>query len=165
MNLRETSEVLARAAAYDYRTVGESDIRAWHDALSDLDVDACGRAVVAHYRESTDRLMPAHVRRLVTAEAREDHERRHSENLARMLAGVDASVGDARAEATKALLAELRDSLPAVSSSLVFRRAEWRDADRARRPDRVGDADVPNPLFTGAPPPGGFPVPDDADPT
>lgn len=57
-------DVLAKVAAYDQRTVGQADVLAWHEALSDVDRSAALTAVTRHYRESTDRLMPAHIRRL-----------------------------------------------------------------------------------------------------
>lgn len=67
MNLTETSALLTFAARYDRRTIGEQDVRAWQEALADVDVEGARDAVVAHYRESTDFLMPAHVRARVKA--------------------------------------------------------------------------------------------------
>lgn len=163
MNLEAAARILARAAAYDRRTIGAADVRAWHDALADLDEAACHLAVIAHYRDQTDWLMPAHIRRHVEAEARVEAERRHSAELRRMLDSAEASIGEDRPQAVKDLLAEVRRRLPAVPSAVAFRRPEWRDADRARRPDRVGDADLPNPHFAGPPPAGGFPIPDVAE--
>lgn len=160
MNLEAIARVLARVAAYDRRTVGRADVAAWHDALDDLDEDACHRAVVAHYRDSTEWLMPAHVRRRVEADARAESERRHSEELRRMLESAEASRSEGQDPRVKELLVELRRRLPAVPSAVAFGRPEWRDADRARRPDRVGDADRPNPHFVAPPPEGGFPVPE-----
>jgi hypothetical protein len=65
MNLQETAAVLAKAAAYDNRNVGEANVRAWHEALGDLALADCLAAVAQHHRTSTDYLMPAHIRRLV----------------------------------------------------------------------------------------------------
>jgi hypothetical protein len=58
----DTADLLGLAAFYDNRTVDASVIAAWHDALGDLDRDDAITAVRAHYSESTDWLMPAHVR-------------------------------------------------------------------------------------------------------
>lgn len=60
----QAAKLLAFASAIDQRTVGEADALAWADLLDGLDFDRCVDAVRRHYRESTDRLMPAHVRRL-----------------------------------------------------------------------------------------------------
>lgn len=73
MNLRDTAKVLAKAAAFDQRTVGEADVLAWHETVSDLDVDDALAAVSRWYRDRSDRLMPAHLReavRLVRADRR-----------------------------------------------------------------------------------------------
>ena len=64
MNRADAARLLALAAAYDCRTVGETDVAAWHLALDGLDPERCKAAIVRHYRESTDRVMPAHIRRL-----------------------------------------------------------------------------------------------------
>lgn len=71
MNLTDTAKLLTVVASYDRRQVGEADVLAWHEALHDLDVGLCREAVAAHYRTSTEWLMPAHLRRL-TAAARND---------------------------------------------------------------------------------------------
>lgn len=68
MTPSETAELLATVQAYTGRTVGTVDVAAWHEALNDLPLDASRRAVVRHYTNSTDWIMPAHVRRLVKAE-------------------------------------------------------------------------------------------------
>lgn len=65
MTRHETALLLGLAAARDYRTIGEVDVAAWHQDLADVDFADAREAVSRHYRESTDRLMPAHVRRQV----------------------------------------------------------------------------------------------------
>lgn len=69
MNLAETAELLALAAAYDGRTVTATDVHAWHALLQGTDPGQGKAAVGAHYSRHTWRLMPAHVLQLV-AEAR-----------------------------------------------------------------------------------------------
>jgi hypothetical protein len=58
-------DLLTTAAAFDRRTVGDADVIAWHAAVGDLPFADAQAAVVQHYAESTDWLMPAHVRKLV----------------------------------------------------------------------------------------------------
>ena len=65
MTLDETIDLLTAAAAFDRRTVGETDAVAWHAAVGDLRFEDCQAAVIAHYTGSTDWLMPAHVRQRV----------------------------------------------------------------------------------------------------
>lgn len=65
MTLEETVDLLTAAAAFDRRTVGETDAVAWHAAVGDLRFEDCRAAVIAHYTKTTDWLMPAHVRELV----------------------------------------------------------------------------------------------------
>ena len=65
MNAEEASRLLAKCASYDRRKVGEADIIAWYQVLSDLDYDDCTAAVIAHYAETTDWIMPAHIRQRV----------------------------------------------------------------------------------------------------
>lgn len=61
----DAARLLALAAAYDRRTIGEADAVAWADVLADLDVADCAQAIREHYTISTDWIMPAHVRRIV----------------------------------------------------------------------------------------------------
>ena len=62
MNKPEAANLLAVMQTYDQRTVGETDVIAWHSALGDLTFPECRDAVIAHYRQQTDRIMPAQVR-------------------------------------------------------------------------------------------------------
>lgn len=77
MNPSEAAELLGVAATFDRRTVGESDAVAWAAALHDITLDDAKRAVVEHYRESREWIMPADVRRRVKA-AREARMARHA---------------------------------------------------------------------------------------
>jgi len=62
MNRDDTVRVLAKAAAYDGRTVGVADIAAWWEACGDLDAGDAMQAVTLHYKDSSDWIMPAHLR-------------------------------------------------------------------------------------------------------
>jgi hypothetical protein len=58
----EVARVLTRAASFDQRTLGDADVDAWFQVIGDLDFAECMAKVIEHYRSSTDRLMPAHLR-------------------------------------------------------------------------------------------------------
>lgn len=69
MNPSDTAAALARAAAFDRRTVGEVEARAWAEAMpADYTLPEVIAAIVAHYTASTDFLMPAHVVKIVKAD-------------------------------------------------------------------------------------------------
>jgi hypothetical protein len=61
MNPSDAALLLAFCAAFDQRTVGEADARAWSEALGLIKVDDAREAVVGHYRDETRRVMPADV--------------------------------------------------------------------------------------------------------
>jgi len=71
MTADDIGRVLAKAAAFDRRTVGEGDILAWFDAIGDVDPEDALEAVTAHYRQTDAWLMPAHVLRHVEQTRRE----------------------------------------------------------------------------------------------
>lgn len=71
----ETIDLLSVAAAFDRRTTGESDVMAWHAAVGDLDFSDSRAAVIAHYQQSRDWVMPADVRARVKAMRRDRLER------------------------------------------------------------------------------------------
>ena len=75
MNHSETATLLAMIQAFDRRTVGEADVTAWQAALDDLRFEDCRTAVVAHFRISSEWLMPAAVRAAVKAARRDRLER------------------------------------------------------------------------------------------
>lgn len=62
MTPKETGKLLGFAALYDARKVDPAVTVAWHQVLSDIPYADAEAAVRAHYAESPDRLMPAHVR-------------------------------------------------------------------------------------------------------
>jgi hypothetical protein len=65
MTAEETAKLLAACATYDHRKIGALDVVAWHRIIGDLPFADCETAVLAHYADSTDWIMPAHVRRRV----------------------------------------------------------------------------------------------------
>lgn len=64
MTPAEAGRVLALAAAYDNRQAGQAAALAWAQALDPgITVDDAQAAVVAHYRDSREWVMPADVNR------------------------------------------------------------------------------------------------------
>jgi hypothetical protein len=66
MTRSEVAALLAFCAAYDQRTIGEADVLAWDEALDspwvpNIDVDEAQAAVIAHYRETPQRITVADV--------------------------------------------------------------------------------------------------------
>jgi len=64
MRFDETAAVLAKIKLGDNRQVDNAGfvLNEWHDAIGDLEYSDAIAAVVLHRRESTDYLMPAHIR-------------------------------------------------------------------------------------------------------
>lgn len=76
MTPAEAATLLAVAAAFDNRRADEAASIAWAAALDGLGVTDCRDAIVAHYRASSEWLMPAMVRtavRRVRAKRIEEH--------------------------------------------------------------------------------------------
>jgi hypothetical protein len=69
-------QLLAFAALYDNRKVGDPDVIAWLEAIGDLPYADARTAVAGHYgSETTERIMPGHIRTRVKAMRRERIER------------------------------------------------------------------------------------------
>jgi len=69
----DASRLLALAASYDNRRPDDTGAaaRSWAKALGGLRFEDCIEAIHLHYRDSTDFLMPAMIRRLATPLANE----------------------------------------------------------------------------------------------
>lgn len=67
MSPEEVVDLLTLVASYDRRTVGKADVDAWFMATGDLPFEDAKVAVVKHYRESREWLMPADIRKHVRA--------------------------------------------------------------------------------------------------
>lgn len=65
MNAEEAGRVLAKCASYDRRKTSDADTIAWFQVLGDLAYDDCIAAIIAHYGDTSDWIMPAHIRRRV----------------------------------------------------------------------------------------------------
>ena len=67
MNASDAARLLALAAAFDRRTIGETDAVAWADALAGFTFDECAEAIRDFFRSSNAWLMPAHICAIVKA--------------------------------------------------------------------------------------------------
>ncbi len=65
MNEHDVIDVLTAIAAYDQRTVGPEDVKAWHAIAryGNWNRDGAIRAVVDHYSRQGKRIMPADITR------------------------------------------------------------------------------------------------------
>lgn len=69
----ETAKLLALCAAYDQRTIGESDVLAWHEGLQspwvpNIDLEEAQDAVIAHYQATPLRVTVADVLKWIKTE-------------------------------------------------------------------------------------------------
>lgn len=62
MNITDAAKLLTVCAAYDRRKPDEDQAQAWALALNGLDFLPCRDAIVAHYQESREWIMPADIR-------------------------------------------------------------------------------------------------------
>lgn len=62
METREAFQLLTLASARDGRTVDAAVAAVWADDLSDVALSDAVAAARAHYRETSDWLMPSHIR-------------------------------------------------------------------------------------------------------
>lgn len=65
MTPEEAGKLLGICASYDNRNVDELNVYAWFRVVGDLPYGQCEQAVVAHYSESREWIMPADVRKRV----------------------------------------------------------------------------------------------------
>ena len=96
MTTDEVIDLLTLMASFDRRTVGEADVAAWTLAVGDLAYRDSQEAVVRHYREHREFLMPADARALVKSI--------RSDRVARAV--IPAPAPDLDPRAYKAALAE-----------------------------------------------------------
>jgi hypothetical protein len=67
VNAAEIGDLLGFAALYDNRKASDPDVMAWLKAIGDLPYADCEAAIAAHYGDSTERVMPGHIRTRVKA--------------------------------------------------------------------------------------------------
>jgi hypothetical protein len=147
MNLEETAAVLAKAAGYDNRTIGDANVLAWHEALGDLDIRDCLTAIAQHHRESTEYLMPVHIRRIAANLRHGRQELDFRQQQHRELEAYRATAGPLtdRSADILALVALVRSVLPEGNVEALYPRREyWRREHQAYR--RQANA-TPNPAY------------------
>jgi hypothetical protein len=127
MNRVEVALLLTAAAARDLRTIGEADVLAWFEDIGDLDYQDCRAALRLHYRDSTERIMPAHVRRLVR-QVRDERRRLEGQHEVRALPSRFED-DDTRGMRIRDGVQQCRDVLTEVMARLEVNRAEG-EADR-----------------------------------
>jgi hypothetical protein len=113
MTTEEAGAVLAACASFDRRKTGPLDVIAWYRAIGDLDFIDCERAVIAHYGETTDWIMPGHIRTRVKAKRRERIERG-------ILAAPSAALTDNPANYRATLKADLHRLADGLSEPLAI---------------------------------------------
>jgi hypothetical protein len=75
MTPEETGKLLGLCASYDNRNTDDSVTYAWFRAIGDLPFAECESAVIAHYTDSREWIMPADVRTRVKRQQRDQAER------------------------------------------------------------------------------------------
>lgn len=65
MNRAEVAQLLAYAAAFDKRTIGDADVLAWYDVLDRTPYEPAKAAVREWYREHPEPVTPAHIHRVM----------------------------------------------------------------------------------------------------
>lgn len=124
MNRSEIALLLGLCAARDNRRVDEVMVAAWHEDLADVTLADAREAVARHYRESTDRIMPAHIRQQVKA-IREERRRRDPHEVRALPSRFEADV--ARDVRVREGVARCRE----VIGPVLARLAEARKANQA----------------------------------
>lgn len=135
--------VLTKAAAFDQRTIGEADVLAWHEALSDLDAADALAAVTRHYSTTEQRIMPVHVRRLAREVAAARREAIERDEARRSIEAYQATAGPLtdRSAEVQAFVNEIRDVLPEGDrEALMPRRVAWEREHRAHQRAATGES-------------------------
>jgi hypothetical protein len=132
----EAAQVLAKAAAFDRRTVGEIDARAWAEVLGHVSLDDALAAVTRHYAGSREWIMPSDVREQV----RQIHNDRSPGGGG--LAAIAASAAPAvplrdRSADVQRLVAQVVEALPTTETERSHTRAVARARREHGRPERL----------------------------
>lgn len=81
MTPEEAGKLLGMCAAYDNRNVDDSALYAWFRVVGDLPYAECEQAVIAHYTDSREWIMPADVRKRVKRKQYEEEDRNRIREL------------------------------------------------------------------------------------
>jgi hypothetical protein len=143
----DTARVLAKAAAFDQRTIGTTDVAAWYEAIGDLEAADALAAVTRHYQATEQRIMPSHVRQLAAQIVRERHRELREAAERRAIEAEEAArqhTEDRSAEIA-AFVGQVRDGLPPGDPAVLRPRAAyWEREHRAYRRHVEGE---PNPHY------------------
>jgi hypothetical protein len=141
MTPADAAHLLALVAAFDRRTIGETDAVAWADALDGYTPDECAEAVRDYFRNSDAWLMPTHVRAIVKAKRADLADRAAAYQHHQAIAAVpyeQSAAHKAYLEASKVLQAamvakyeRLGQPMPEISAH-PFRRWTPRAGDAAK---------------------------------
>lgn len=143
----DTARVLTKAAAFDQRTIGETDVMAWHEALADLDAADALAAISRHYATSEQRIMPVHVRRIAVEIGRERRRALREAEEHRAIAAYAEQAGPLtdRSAEIQQFVGQVRDVLPEGDREALHpRTVAWEREHRAHQ--RATTAE-PNPHF------------------
>jgi hypothetical protein len=147
MTRAQVALLLGLAATRDQRNVGETDVMAWHEDIGDLDFEDARAAVSQHFRESTDRIMPAHVRRIAAQIDRDRRKAAREEQERLAIEAADAGRGPTqnRSAEIAEFVARVRDVLPEGDpDTLRYAKGYWREQQEAA--EREANAE-PNPEY------------------
>jgi hypothetical protein len=140
VNLTETHDLLTFVAAYDNRRFDDATVLAWQPILADLSFADCRAAVMNHFGLSEAYLMPVHVRRGAVELRNRRRQRREDDD--RLALQADPTRRD-RSEDVRALIEQLRDSLPDGDPDKL-RRPEVLQWERRREREATAE---PNPAY------------------
>lgn len=158
MTPQEAAALLAVAAAFDNRKPDPDAARAWSIALDGMRFTDCRDVIVAHYRASTEWLMPIHViaavkklraSRLETAEPPSPPPGMDADDVEgylRWLASVRQAIADGEEQPEPPALPRrhlpdlkaLMPSVPSVTTSAPSRDPGWQRRKEAARAELAG---------------------------
>lgn len=152
MSPAEVARLLAKASAFDRRTIGAAEVAVWHEVLAAVDFADGLEAVTRHHTQTDKWLMPVHVRRLAAQIRRE---RRDRIARAAQVRAIEAEQTEAdrrplrdRSPELQAFVGEVRGALPAGDpDSLRWGHKHWRQI--RQRAQRAAQAE-PNPHYDPA---------------
>lgn len=147
MTPAQTAELLALAAAFDRRTLGKTDVLAWHTVLTDIDYEAAKQAVTQHYATETRWIMPADIRTAV-------HTTRANTAADYQGPGLPAEIPDADPDNVPAYLTALRAQRTRAADGIELKprkMAELLAAVGREIPAEVAQVRRPGPLGAECP--------------
>jgi hypothetical protein len=125
----DTARVLSKCAAFDNRSIDDPDVAAWHEVLANLELQDALAAVTAHYREQTQRAMPADIRRLAISERDRRQSAEHQRDRRQAIEA--APTTHDRSTAVAAMVHQVAAALPSPD---LHQRAQLRARQERGRP-------------------------------